>query len=621
MHSQKFINTYIFLGVIFSILLSKFFWGWIEIDYVKESEIPSEYSKFKYNPINESVRYVAFISLPLIVYLICIKIFKKQKIKKIKEIFFYDKTKNFYTSDNKLLTLYFFIFLMLILLNFLSIKLPSHSIDMFHEGQWLTSATNYLQKGGYWTNTYMTRGLFGEILNPLIGLQIFDILSVGSSRFSLLLWILVFKISLIIFIYKLTAIQKMNENLKILFFVLVSLIALCMTSYFGDGILTYRELPLIIFLILLIPIISNGKIVSFYCFLIGVMSVISMLWGIDRGAYLNLALAFLILFLIIKKDFRKSIWIITGITIGWILFYKIIGSEEFKSFLYNTKSVYQTSDWAWGMIHPEPFSSERHSSRATKVLLILIFSGLLIINLNFFKYKNISNESKILLIFIFILSVISYKSALVRSDGAHIKTVTGLPMLLLCIIIINIIFDFILKNEKYLKIFQNIKNFKNTVIFVLISSSIFILLISNISFKNITNFKSRVQYYVNLNDEFFMSKNQNLLIKRYNNLTAADKCILIFTYEAAIPYLLKKPSCNKFYLIRTIGDKKNQNLFIKSIENQKPSFILLGGEYNNPIDIGPEPHELLPIINNFIMENYYLDESVLNWDIYKLKSS
>ena len=334
-----------------------------------------------------------------------------------------------------------------------------------------------------------------------------------------------------------------------------------------------------------------------------------------------MTLASLILFLIIKKDFRKSSWIIIGIIVGWILFYTIIGPEEFKSFLYNTKSIYQSSNWTFGMIHPEPFSSDRHSARATKVLLILILSGLLTINLNFFKYKKISSESKILLIFIFIISVVMYKTALTRSDGPHIRSITGLPLLLLCAITLNLIFDFILKNEKYLKIFQNITNFRNTISLMLISFSIFIFFISNLNFKNIISFESRVQNYVNLSDEFFLSESQNLLIKRYNDLTIKDECVFIFTYEAAIPYLLKKPSCNKYYFIITSGSKENQNLFIQSIENRKPNFVLLGGEYKNLIDIGLEPRERLPLINNFIMKNYYLNEKVLHWNIYKLKSS
>ena len=620
MHSRKFLNTYIFLGVILSVFLSKFFWGWIDIDYTKEFEIPGEYSKYKYNPINESIRYVTFISIPLIVYLVCIKFFKGQEIKKIKEIFYYDNSKTFYVTKNNLLVLCFLSFSALILLDFLSVNLPLHTIDTLHEGQWLTPGINYLKKGGYWIDSYITVGFFHEILNVLIGFKIFGIFSIGSSRFSILLSILVFKFILIIFIYKLTVIQKLTENFKILFFVLISLIALSMTSFSfsNSGILYYRDLPLILFLILLIPIISNEKMVIFYCFLIGAMSTISMLWGLDNGAYLNLTLASLILFLIIKKDFDKSVWIILGAIITWILFYKIFGQEEFKSFFYNTKEIYQSMDWIHGIIHPEPFSSDQHSARATKILLILILSGLLIININFFKYQNILNEYKVLLIFIFIISIITYKTALGRSDGPHIRSVTGLPLLLLCIITLNLIFDFILKNKKYLKIFQNVANFKNTLIFMFILLSIFFL--PNLNFQNIISFKSSVKNYVNLSDEFFLTERQNLLIKRYNNLTIEDKCVLIFTYDAAIPYLLKKPSCNKYYYVWNIGNKKNQNLFIKSIENRKPNFILLGGDYKNPITIGLEPHERLPIIHNFIIKNYLLDENVLDWRIYKLKS-
>ena len=45
------------------------------------------------------------------------------------------------------------------------------------------------------------------------------------------------------------------------------------------------------------------------------------------------------------------------------------------------------------------------------------------------------------------------------------------------------------------------------------------------------------------------------------------------------------------------------------------------GDYINPVDIGLQPHEKLPIIHNFIMKNYHLNENVLDWKIYKLKSS
>ena len=170
---KKKLNIYIFIAVVFSIYFSKILWGLINVDYVHLFEIPGEYSNYKYNPINESIRYIVFISLPLIVYLGIIKFFKKKDVKKIKEIFFYNKSKKLITKSNKYLFLYFYIFLTLILLDFLSFKLPFYKLDFFHEGQWLTPGINYLEKGGYWTSSYVTVGFFYEIFNSLIGIKIF----------------------------------------------------------------------------------------------------------------------------------------------------------------------------------------------------------------------------------------------------------------------------------------------------------------------------------------------------------------------------------------------------------------------------------------------------------------
>ena len=60
MSSKLFENICIVFGIFFSILLGKLFWGWIDIDFVDKFKIVGEYSKFKYNPLNESIKYVIF---------------------------------------------------------------------------------------------------------------------------------------------------------------------------------------------------------------------------------------------------------------------------------------------------------------------------------------------------------------------------------------------------------------------------------------------------------------------------------------------------------------------------------------------------------------------------------
>ena len=51
--------------------------------------------------------------------------------------------------------------------------------------------------------------------------------------------------------------------------------------------LYYRDLPLVLFLIFLVEVFDNKNFSNFFAFVLGSLSVLSILWGLDRGAYLN----------------------------------------------------------------------------------------------------------------------------------------------------------------------------------------------------------------------------------------------------------------------------------------------------------------------------------------------
>lgn len=614
MHNKVIINLSIFFAVIFSIFLSSLLWRWVNIPYNNEYEIIGEYSKVGYNPLNESIRYLIFISFPLIVYLLSIKIFRFKETKQIKEIFLYDLSNETNQTKSNLLFFYFLFFLFLVSISFFSSDLPMHNLDLYHEGELLTPAINYLEKKGFWTSSYITHGFYYEILSPIIGHQIFDKLSIGSARFCALLGTLAFKFFLIVLIYQLTLIQKFRIEMKVLFFLSLGLFALIIANKH----LGYRELPLILFLNLLIPIISFEKENLIYFLSIGFMSAISVLWGVDRGAFLNATLLFLLFFLLLRKNFRGASLIFIGVFISWVFTYLFFGSSEFNSFLYNTLTIYQTFDWIGGLIHPEPFSLIKDSARATRALLTIILCGILLINLNLFEYKNISAKSKIVYIFIFIIAVISYRSALGRSDSYHMIPAEGFPRFLLLSIVLTLLVGFFSKYQEKFKIFYNLSNLKSTIYLIPFIMFLFFAFVFDLNAKNFLNFKSELIRYVNIEDESFLSDRQTLLIKQLNKTLKNEKCVQIFTYDAAIPYLLKKPSCNKFFSIWSIGNKKNQQLFIKSIDEINLKFILLDGELKN--FGGQSPSYILPLIHNYIQKNYNIYQKIDKWSLYKRNS-
>ena len=59
---------YAFTGV--AIIISTFFWDYINFAYDHKNIIRGEYFEKKFNPLNDTIRGIFFISFPLFIYLI-----------------------------------------------------------------------------------------------------------------------------------------------------------------------------------------------------------------------------------------------------------------------------------------------------------------------------------------------------------------------------------------------------------------------------------------------------------------------------------------------------------------------------------------------------------------------
>ena len=97
-------------------------------------------------------------------------------------------------------------------------------------------------------------------------------------------------------------------------------------------------------------------------------------------------------------------------------------STELHNFFFNTKSIYYTIDQIHGLIFPTPFFSG--DTRATRTLIYFILGGVFTTYICLDK-GNFKNSNKIFFFFLFILSLVSFKTGLSRSDTGHIKTATG----------------------------------------------------------------------------------------------------------------------------------------------------------------------------------------------------
>ena len=279
------------------------------------------------------MRYLLFILLPSLSYLISKLYFDKNFFLKIK-LYLLNGEKN---DDNqyhhKISFLIFFTIIIVFLLNFFSIEFPNHKLDTYHDGQRLSSAYQSYIDNSLWSKSFVTVGIFYETLSSKFIWQIFDHISIGLARYSEIIYILLLKILLVCLIYNLLHFVKLNSFYRNIFFVINALVANQLTDYNLSTVdlITFREIPIVILALLFILMLrfNNNKI---YLFIISTMSVFSMLWGIDRGLVCNILILIILTYFFLKKDYRNFLFLISSILVSWSIFLFMTGMS-FSIFL------------------------------------------------------------------------------------------------------------------------------------------------------------------------------------------------------------------------------------------------------------------------------------------------
>ena len=591
-----------------------YFWEFIKIPFDTSITIKGEhYLPQLHNPLNDSIRFVMFVFIPLFGYLIYNLIINQTKF----FIFFknnfliLEKNNNNFDT-NKDLSKISFVFFIFLFVEFLSLDFKNFisEIDMFHEGLWLTASSNKIYTNEFWKSSYIGRGLFGNFYN-YFAWKIFDTNTVGISRYIPLIFTLLNKLILILIAKSLIEKTNSDKIIKNIFFIILGFLVIDLFDYDITAGSYFRLFLLLVLTLLLLKYFENFEKTSFSIFVIGLLSSISLFWFIDIGFFVNFIILFLFIFLFLNKLYTNITLLTISIILGWIVFYINLGKIEFIEFIINTYNIIETIEYIQGLIYPTPFFSK--DTRSTKALLIILLTGLLIINILLNKKNKNSFNLKLSLIFLFLISCVSFKIALSRSDTVHIKA----GVLLSYIPFYFILIKYLIENYKiinYLKRTNIPKNFFLILIFTL--SSIFMFLKNeNTNIKNITNFYSSSKSLINKNDFSFVNNDYKEFIIYYRNLIQDDKCVLIFTNENALPYFLKKPTCSKFYTAYTSSPESLQKRFVEEIRDKIPSYVV----YESQIDYYDKPNVTLNIVNNYILDNYTLLEKINKWTIYKIK--
>ncbi len=609
---RKLINQLlILLPTIIVLIIMSLSWNAIKFQFINPNEIIGYYSIFKHSYLNDNIRYLCFIGFPLSTYFISKILIEKVSLLRIKNSL---KIEENITIKNQFSKSYLIPFFLILLFFLFSYDFNKNPIDLFHEGQAISGALNYKIKNSLWSESFIVTGLFVDILNANISWGFFDNQSLSSYRFYIKIINFFTTFLAFVFLYQFVNSSNLSKNFKIICFIFF-----CFHTFFlfENQTLGYRELPVFIFLILSYNFIVLKKTNLFEYLILGFLPVFSLLWSLDRGIFI---LAIYVVFfgiLFFNKKLKELFILSFVITLSLILLISVIGTEEFQQFIKNSLEVLLSSDLLNGIIHPEPFSNEIGSSRATKSLLIIIINGLIVINYLINKKTNLNKNFKIFIFLYYVFSLIFYKIGVTRSDGGHIKQGVSLNIILFYYFIVTNIFYYLEKKGVYLNLKNNLLN----VLFLIVLLTFMSLNSPKNSFNNLLTFKERLSKYLNKSDLEYLSKQENILVNRLKDLNKNEKCIQIFTYETAISYYLNKPTCTKFYHIMNMGPKKNQIIFINQLKATQPLYILTEGTYKkignmkgrNEDELSPK--DRFPYIENFINENYKRFETYGDWEI------
>ena len=105
-----------------------------------------------------------------------------------------------------------------------------------------------------------------------------------------------------------------------------------------------------------------------------------------------------------------------------------------------------------------------------------------------------------------------------------------------------------------------------------------------------------------MEDEVFLDQKTIKLIEYYKQISEKDNCVENISYDDAIPYLLKKPTCTKYWATWLASPTVIQQDYINEIKKAQPKYILyFSGDHKFD---GLEIYERIELVNSYVLSNY-----------------
>ena len=603
----------ILISLVSGYFLSLLIWNPISLPLSNPYHAIGKLTMAKFNPLVNTIRWGLFVLMPsLIFFLLSYIPFVRRIISSvfIKFLPALTQTAAIKTVFNKLPLSHFTkisLFLLLIIpcLMFVQKDFSTANFDVFHEGEGITPAFNYIKGNGIWSGNLFVHGAFHDLFTAVLGWKIFGIVSIGAYRVMGELAKLLVPISLAFLLYAICASLK-NKYLRAL--VIQAMLFFYLSSLSIQN-FDRRDASLLLGVAILILALRYKSRALF--FISGLFSALCTFYSLDMGIYFTLLLLFYPILTLILRMFKKvEVGSLTfGILSGWLMFYLLVGPYEFSSFISNFLYIFRVKDLLDSYVYP--FPSLITSFRFAFPLMLQSLNFLVYLIFLFFVYlKNDLKTQGFVHSILTALSLIHYRSALGRSDLTHIEYSSSLVIMVLGLNLVLLLI--------FLKPSKKILDIIITSFFVL--NCFFLIYPSVKGFNpiNIVTFDKRLKDFIQKKDEEFINKDRTSGIVKLKEIFNEERCIYSLTSEALTPYLLKKPSCGPIYISYFASVDPYRESFLRDLMVNNPKYLVYSSKswtqnLDNIIN-----SQRFPKLMEYVNSNYSHYETVSDyWEVYR----
>ncbi|MCW5889137.1 MAG: hypothetical protein KIT14_01155 [bacterium] len=439
-------------------------------------------------------------------------------------------------------------------------------LDFFHTGEWLTPGWNFAEGRGLWTGSLFIHGAFFDAVGTTLAWDLFGARTIGAVQaFNEGLSLLIAPSLGVVFVaLALCASPGRGSPAAWISAVVLVLVVADVTTVNTLQTLNRRDVPLLVGVAAFLFGIRLRRPSG--VFVAGTCSALAFFYAIDRGAYFTVATGATAVLLWLREPralARTMLWGLAGLVLGWTVFAVAVGPAEFRSFVETTRFFMATKDLLDSYVYPKPvlLPPSLHATAPMCIAVQLLLAARLL-------WRGGPRETVAAQVLVALLAFVYFRSGLGRSDPGHVRYASFFAVVGLAYALCNLAGEAVARRPVLAR------SLAGAFAAAALAAGL-MLWVPRVDLGRVVTAPARLRQLAAAPDDAWLTPLERRVRDRLRALTADDPCFFTFTSEGAWPYLVKKPTCGRYFIVWFVSAAPFQAALQHDLETWRPSHVLL----------------------------------------------